>query len=49
MARKKVLHIYLLKDEDAYIYDWQTRYCDPDDYDHRRFTILNIPKERKKG
>jgi len=47
MANKKRQHIYLLKDENGYLYEWQTKLVDPDSYDHRRFTILRTRKPKK--
>ena len=48
MATKKQQHIYFLYDTNEYIYEWMTPFYDPDEYDHRRFTILDIPKRKRR-
>ena len=43
---KKKERIYLLYDG-GYIYDWMAPYFDDDEYDHRSYTILDLPKRQK--
>ena len=38
--------IYILRDTTEYIYQWQARYYDDDDYDHHGYTILPINNKK---
>jgi len=41
---KKKQKIFFLKDSDEYIYDWEAKYFDDDEYDHHSYTIVHTRK-----
>ena len=47
MARDKNDKIFFLLDSNHYIYQWEAKYYDDDEYDHHSYHILHQPKKRE--
>lgn len=47
MVRDKNDKIFFLLDSNHYIYQWEAKYYDDDEYDHHSYHILHQQKKRE--